>query len=68
MFQGGIEEIARGNGDANGDDQITKADVMAILGYLLGDAPDGFDVNAADLNGDGMVTITDALLLMEMIQ
>ena len=42
----------------------TVKNAMAILSYILGENPDGFDVTAADLNGDGKVTITDASILI----
>ncbi len=66
-FQGGIVEMEPGDGDADGNGEITMADVMAILSYLLGEIPDGFDETAADINGDGEVTISDALIVMGMI-
>ena len=58
--------LNRGNtpGDVNSDGIINMADVLSILSYILGENPDGFDVNAADLNGDGKVTITDASILI----
>jgi hypothetical protein len=51
-------------GDVNKDGSVTMADVIKILSYILGENPDGFDVTAADLNGDGKVTITDASILI----
>ena len=45
----------------------TVKNVIAIISYILGESPDDFDATAADLNGDGEVTITDASILMDMI-
>ena len=45
----------------------TVKNVIAIISYILGESPDDFDATAADLNGDGEVTITDASILMNMI-
>ena len=59
------EWVANGSvGDVNHDGSVTMADVIKILSYILGENPDGFDVTAADLNGDGKVTITDASILI----
>ena len=64
VFQGGIEEMEPGNGDADGDGNTTMSDAMAILSYILGGNPDGFDAAAVDMNGDGIVTVTDIILIL----
>lgn len=54
-------------GDANGDNQITTQDAVDGLSFILGETPEGFDAAAADMNGDGEVTVTDILLMMDQI-
>ena len=54
-------------GDANGDGPIDINDVLAIVDYILGNAPANFDVMAADANGDGGVSIADAAVVLNII-
>jgi surface protein len=56
------------SGDVNGDGNITVADAVGIISYILGDAPDGFIEAAADVNQDDKVTVADAVAVMSMIQ
>ena len=62
--------LNRGNtpGDVNSDGNINMTDVISIFSYLLGEAPENFSADAADMNGDGIVTVTDALLLLDLIK
>ena len=55
------------SGDVNGDEKISKTDVVNILGYILGESPENFKFSAADVNKDGKVTIADAVIVMSMI-
>lgn len=55
-------------GDTNGDGMFTMSDFISIMSYILGDNPEDFDVTAADLNGDGSVTVIDALLMLDLIK
>lgn len=55
-------------GDANGDLTVDYADVTAITNYLLKKSPMSFYDYAADLNDDGVVNITDVLLLISKIK
>ena len=64
IFQGRIEETDFSNGDANGDDEVTVADAVDTISFLLGGNPDGFDAAAVDMNGDGVVTVTDIILIL----
>ena len=52
-------------GDANGDNQITTQDAVDALSFILNEAPENFDAKAADMNGDGEVTVTDILMMMD---
>ena len=56
-------------GNANGDDDntIDINDVLAIVDYILGNVPSGFNPLAADVNGDGRVTIADAAAAVNII-
>ena len=60
----GIGEINLTNGDANGDGSENMTDAVDAISYLLGQTPDNFDASAVDMNGDGLVTVTDIILLM----
>ena len=54
-------------GDVNGDGFVTITDVVAIVNYLNGSEPVGFNKEAADFDGSGEVTITDAIKVVNMI-
>lgn len=46
-------------GDANGDSNVTVADLTAIAHYVMGNAPATFTFTAADANEDGKVDVAD---------
>ena len=52
-------------GDANGDGTVNMSDVVTIMSYILGDDPSPFYEDAADMNDDGEVTVTDASILLD---
>ena len=54
-------------GDANGDGEINVTDVTSIISYILGKAPDGFNINAADANSDGEINVSDVTAVINMI-
>jgi len=54
-------------GDANGDGQVTIADVVAVENVLHGSTPAGFNAAAADVNGDGQITIADVVGIENII-
>jgi len=58
-------------GDVNGDEEVTIADVTALVNIILGKATEGdsndYDFKAADVNGDGKRTIADVTALVNMI-
>lgn len=65
IFHGRIEETNFANGDANGSGgDPTPSDAVDVISFLLGQTPDGFDAAAVDMNGDGVVTVTDIILLI----
>ena len=46
-------------GDANGDGNLTVADMAAIAHYVLGHTLEGFSETVADANQDGQVNVAD---------
>lgn len=54
-------------GDVNGDREVSMADVMMVMSYILGENPLNINTTAADMNGDGKVTITDVLIMLDSI-
>ena len=60
-----------GSGDANKSNTIDKWDIEIVVDYILGLVPDeypDFDPIAADVNGDGRITIADVTLIIEKIK
>lgn len=53
-------------GDVNGDNLVTIADVTSLVNIILG-KPDAVENSAADINGDGIVTIADVTALVNLI-
>jgi len=54
-------------GDANGDGKVNITDAVAVVDYILGNPPAGFNETAADVNKDGKVNITDAVGIVDII-
>ena len=54
-------------GDANGSGEVTITDAVAVVDYILGNPPAGFNKIAADVNNDGVVNITDAVAIVDII-
>ena len=50
-------------GDVNDDDELTIADVGALIDMILNDASS----RSADVNGDGEVNIADVAALIDLI-
>ena len=55
-------------GDANGDGDVTEADVNAIAKHILGQNPDGFDEEAADVNDDKTINAADIVKIVNIIK
>ena len=56
-----------GNGDVNGDGQLSISDVTALIDMLLnGQAGTGNPINA-DMNGDGSLSIGDITRLIDRL-
>ena len=53
--------------DANGDGVVDSADVTAIINYILGKPSASFNMDNADVTGDGEILIDDAVQTVQMI-
>ena len=53
-------------GDTNGDDRVDLMDKMNLTATLLGETPEVFIEEMADINGDGLIDNSDATALLEM--
>ena len=54
-------------GNADGLGGVDVKDVTAIVNFLLGNPPAGFDQSAADMNGDNRIDIADVIMLVNTI-
>jgi formylglycine-generating enzyme required for sulfatase activity len=54
-------------GDVNGDRNVTVADVMLMVNYVLQKSINHFLVKNADVNDDGKVTVTDIMKTIKII-
>ena len=55
-------------GDANGDGDVDKDDIAAVVNYIMTGNRDGFYYNNADLNGDTIVNAADLVLLINQLK
>jgi hypothetical protein len=63
-----IQGIAiTGNGDANGDGQLTISDVTALIDMLLGGSSDTINPINANVNGDENISIGDITALIDLL-
>lgn len=53
-------------GDANGDNDVTIADVTALLNYLRGDTT-ATENGYADINGDGVCNVSDLTAILDLL-
>lgn len=67
-YQNGVLTVTINTGDANGDGDITEADVNTIAKYIMGQTPTGFDKEAADVNGDKKINAADIVVLITLIK
>ena len=52
-------------GDANGDRAIDRKDAKNVASHILKDSNGSFYGYAADMNDDGVINITDILLIIK---
>jgi hypothetical protein len=55
-------------GDANGDGDVTEADVDAVAKHIMGNTPEVFDEEAADVNGDQEINAADIVEIVKIIK
>lgn len=55
-------------GDVNSDNEIDEKDVNAIAKHIMGQTPAGFDMDAADVNGDKKINAADIVALITLIK
>ena len=54
-------------GDTNGDGNVSVTDAVMVVSHVLGNDPEGFVSNAADMNDSGDITITDAVAIIKVV-
>lgn len=54
-------------GDANGDGEVSIADAVAVVNYILGNHSGIFVFDAANVDGDSEITISDAFAIVNII-
>ena len=54
-------------GDADGDNQVTIADVTTLIDYLLSGNAEGVNLAAADCDLDGQISIADVTTLIDYL-
>ena len=69
MWKGGYfkDEASGIMGDANGDGDVSVADVLITVDYVLGKNPAGFIFANANVNGDKDVTIADVTAIVDLV-
>ncbi|MBQ0103500.1 MAG: leucine-rich repeat protein [Prevotellaceae bacterium] len=55
------------HGDANGDGNVDVVDITAIASHILGDEPEKFNSDAADISQDGAIDVIDISLVASAI-
>ena len=46
---------------------MTLADAVAVVNYILGNPSEDFNASNADVDGNGSITITDAVSIVNMV-
>ena len=62
-----LERMGYSIGDVNLDGKINMADVVDLVDFIIGGAPEGFDKLTADVNQDGFINVTDVVDLVDII-
>ena len=55
-------------GDVDSDGEITKKDVDDIIRFIMGENPENFNKEAADLNGDEKIDVADVVVLNNLLK
>lgn len=53
-----------GTGDVNGDGKVDASDIKAIISYIMGNPPEDFNKEEADVNGDEDINVADVTKLI----
>jgi hypothetical protein len=54
-------------GDINGDGKVDVSDYIGIANYILGNAPESFNVDAADVDESGDIDVSDYIGVANII-
>lgn len=54
-------------GDANSDHKVSISDATTTVSYILGENPEPFMIQAADVTADGSITITDVTGIVDIL-
>ena len=54
-------------GDVNGDGIVDVADVVALANYVMGETPEGFNVDVSNINGDEIIDVSDVVALANIV-
>ena len=57
-------DIIYNNGDVDGNGIINRDDAVAIANYIIGNFDSDFNLDEADVNGDGQIRINDVVLIL----
>ena len=55
-------------GDLNLDELVDQDDMDALVGFVMGEKPDGFYEGLADLNGDDKVNAADVVMMVDLVR
>ena len=55
-------------GDLNLDDVVDQNDMDALVGFVMGEDPEGFYEGLADLNGDNKVNAADVVMMVDLFR
>lgn len=62
-----VISVDRPLGDANSDGGLSETDRNYIVRHIMGDTPDDFDDEAANLNGDENIDVADIVKLNDLL-
>ena len=54
-------------GDVDGNGKINARDIIAVMRYMLGNTPEGFNEKAADMDANGKVNARDIIAIMRVM-
>ena len=66
-LQGIVTSTSNGTGNANDDEKVDTDDIVAVVGYMTGSEQTDFNRQAADVNGDGKITIADIIAIVNIL-